>query len=88
MRDRIDTICSTTDYATSSLHEIGDDILENLLPIARVASRSDDPEHPTLCMQIPADIEEIWCLLDGTESLRVVIRVECDDFDIFLPYDP
>jgi hypothetical protein len=73
MRDRIDPVCSATHYTTSRLYEVRYDIFEDLFAIARVASGSDDPEHPTLCMQIPADIEEIWCLFDRAESLWIYI---------------
>jgi hypothetical protein len=73
MRYRIDAIGSATHYATSRLYEVGDDILEHLLPIARIASRTDYAEHPTLCMQITSDIEEIRCLLDRAESFWIYI---------------
>jgi hypothetical protein len=73
MRYRIDPVGPTAHDTTSSLHQIGDDILEHLLPIARVASGSDDPEHLAFLMEISSDIEEIGCLLDGAESLRVAI---------------
>lgn len=73
MRDRVDAIGSTTHDTTSSPYEIGDDILEDFFPIARVASGSDDPEHLAFLVEVSSDVEEIGCLLDGAESLRIAL---------------
>jgi hypothetical protein len=73
MGDRIDPVGSTTHDTTSSLHEIGDDIFEDLFPIACVASGSDDPEHLAFLVEVSSDIEEIGCLLDRAESLGISV---------------
>jgi hypothetical protein len=70
---RIDPVCSTTHDPTSSLHEIRYDIFEHFLPVTRVASRADDPEHLAFLVEISSDVEEIGCLLDRAESLGIGI---------------
>jgi hypothetical protein len=73
MRDRVDAIGSTAHDTTSRLHEVWYYVLEYFFPVARITSRPDDAEHLAFFMEVSSDVEEIGCLLDGAESLRIAL---------------
>lgn len=71
MTDRIDTIGTSTDDATSSRYELRDYIFEYLLPVLCILSRSDYTKYLSLFSECSAYIQEIRRLFYGSELLRI-----------------